>query len=296
MRQKSKIKSLLPVQGTSNYSYFLIRFFITIAISCFTLFSKAQVGDNTERALYAETKQVNQFFRRFNNEEGVNGVKYHSKDSLYRNSKTRTRYLNMLFNNENTGLTSDLKKSFIADVTDKKEPQFLDFHGGKWFAQVNAIFLWQGKEEKVILYLTLQEEKIGSKWIISRVNFKPFKKYMNKDTTSSKNFLHPLSHELDFMNLYKILEFNKEKITAYTGKEYEPDQLSLFLYEVQKGNLQFKTVSNVKFHFFQIDNWYFELSEFNRTGNNTGWLISNLVKASEQEKNVLLKYIYSKDE
>ncbi len=294
---KQKNNRLLLVDPTIlKPNFFLIRCCITVTISCFFFLCKAQVTDNTERALYAETKQVNQFFRRFNNEEGVNGVKYDSKDSLYRNSKTRTRYLNMLFNNENAGITSDIKKNFISDVTNKTKPQFLNFHGGQWFAQVNAIFSWQGKEEKAILYLTLQEEKIGSKWIISKVNFKPFKKYLNKDTTSSKNFLHPLSHELDFMNLYKVFEFNKENIAAYTAREYEPDPLTLFLYEVQKGNLQFKTVYNVKFHFFQINNWYFELSEFNRTGNNTGWLISNIVKADEKEKDILLKYIYSQDE
>lgn len=269
-------------------------FLIAAVITC-SLASKAQVND-TERALYAETKQVNQFFRRFNNEEGVNGVKYNPKDSLYRNSKTRSRYLNMLFNNENTGLTSQLKKDFIADVTTKAKPMFLNFHGGKWFAQVNALFNWHGKEEKVILYLALQEEQVGSKWILSDVNFKPFKKYLDKDTTTTKNFLHPLSHELDFMNLYKVFEFNKDNITAYTAKDYKGDALQLFLYEVQKGNLQFKTVYNVKFHFFQLDNWYFELSEFNRTGNNTGWLISNLVKANEKEKAVILNYIYNQDE
>jgi hypothetical protein len=256
----------------------------------------AQVADNTERSLYAENKQVNQFFRRFNNEEAVSGVKYNSKDSLYRNPKNRNRYLNMLFNNEDAGMGPDLKKNFIADITNKKQPMFLDFHGGNWFAQVNSTFLWQGKEEKLIIYLKLQEERIGSKWIISRISFKPFAKSLQKDTNSTKNFLHPLSHELDFMNLYKVFEFNKDHITSYTSKEFEADQLTLFLNEVKKGTLQFRTVNNVKFHFFQLNNWYFELSEFNRSGNNKGWLISKLVKATDAEKNILLKYIYGQED
>jgi hypothetical protein len=258
--------------------------------------SQAQIADNTEKSLYAETKQVNQFFRRFNNEEAVSGVKYNSKDSLFRNTKNRSRYLNMLFNNEDAGITAEIKKDFIADVSNKKQPQFVEFHGGGWFAQVNSTFLWQGKEEKLIIYLTLQEERVGSKWIISKINFKPFSKFLAKDTNSTKNFLHPLSHELDFMNLYKVFEFNKENISAYTAKNYEVDQLAIFLYEVKKGNLQFRTVNNVKFHFFQINNWYFELSEFNRSGNNKGWLISKLVKATDPEKNILLKYIYGQEE
>ena len=46
-------------------------------------------------------------------------------------------------------------------------------------------------------------------------------------------------------------------------------------------------------HFFQVAGWYFELSQFNRSGYNTGWLISNLVKVkNESEKNLLRKYVY----
>ena len=65
------------------------------------------------------------------------------------------------------------------------------------------------------------------------------------------------------------------------------------LYEVKKGTLKYKTVNQVKFHFFQIEGWYFELAQFNRPGYNTGWLISNLVKLNNTtEKELLRKYLY----
>jgi hypothetical protein len=54
----------------------------------------------------------------------------------------------------------------------------------------------------------------------------------------------------------------------------------------------FKSIKKVKFHFFQVDGWYFELSDFNRPGYNTGWLISALLKVNEEEKEVMMKYIY----
>ena len=113
-----------------------------------------------------------------------------------------------------------------------------------------------------------------------------------RDTVKVGKFLHPLSHELDFMNLRKAFN-NPDSVSQYTLKKFVPDHLSVFLYEVKKGNLKFKTVQEVKFHFFQIDGWYFELSQFNRPGYNTGWLISNLVKIkNESEKNLLRKYVY----
>ena len=119
-----------------------------------------------------------------------------------------------------------------------------------------------------------------------------FEPYFKRDTTQVGKFLHPLSHELDFMNLRKAFN-NKDSVSQFTVKRFVPDHLSVFLYEVKKGNLKFKSVEEMKFHFFQINGWYFELSEFNRPGYNTGWLISNLVKVNnEAEKNLLRKYLY----
>jgi hypothetical protein len=56
--------------------------------------------------------------------------------------------------------------------------------------------------------------------------------------------------------------------------------------------MKFETIENVSFHFFQLNDWYFQLKEFNRPGYNTGWLISNLSKIPEDQKGMLLKYIY----
>jgi hypothetical protein len=67
----------------------------------------------------------------------------------------------------------------------------------------------------------------------------------------------------------------------------------VFLYEVKKGNLKFKYVSEVRFHFFQLDGWYFELADFNRPGYNTGWLISNLAKLNTPtDRDLLRRYLY----
>jgi hypothetical protein len=138
--------------------------------------------------------------------------------------------------------------------------------------------------------MKIEKEKLGSKWVFTRAYFNPFARLFNMDTTN-RNFLHPMSHELDFMNLNKVFR-DKNEVEDYTSQEYYPDQLSIFLYELKKGSLKFQTIRNVKFHFFQLDNWYFEISEFNRSGYNKGWLISNLAEVSEKDKEKLMKYIY----
>ena len=76
-----------------------------------------------------------------------------------------------------------------------------------------------------------------------------------------------MSHELDFMNLRKAFA-DQDSVEQYIAKGFKPDFLTLFLYEIRRGKLKFQHVRDLKFHFFQIENWYFELSYFNRKGHN----------------------------
>lgn len=254
----------------------------------------AQLVDemDDESRLYAENKQVNQFFRRFNGEEDEKGERYYPKDRQYHSEKLRRKYLGLLFDASNAGISTDLKVQFAKEVLDKDKPVILNFHGGNWFSEVHTLFTMNGKDVPVTLFMELEKHHQGTRWVINRVYADIFKRYFDRDTVKVGKFLHPLSHELDFMNLRKAFN-NPDSINQYIHKKYVPDHLSVFLYEAGKGNLKFKTVEEVKFHFFQINGWYFELSEFNRSGYNTGWLISNLVKLkNDGEKNLLRKHLY----
>ena len=250
------------------------------------------VDEDDESKLYAANKQVNQFFRRFNGEEDEKGERYYPKDRLYRSEKLRKKYIGILFDASNAGITPELKVEFTKDVINKEKPAILNFHGGNWFSEVHTLFLMNGKEVPITLFMELEKHHQGTRWVISKVYADIFRPSFERDTVKVGKFLHPLSHELDFMNLRKAFS-NPDSVSQYTLKKFVPDHLSIFLYEIKKGNLKFKTVQEVKFHFFQIDGWYFELSQFNRPGYNTGWLISNLVKIkNESEKNLLRKYVY----
>ncbi|ELR69066.1 hypothetical protein C900_05455 [Fulvivirga imtechensis AK7] len=268
---------------------YLTTFFISIH-------SQAQIVSDMddESKLYAETKQVNQFFRRFNGEEDERGERYYSRDKEFRSPKLRKNYITILFDADNRGIHDELKKEFIEYVTNRNNPVILDFHEGEWFSEVTTTFNYKGKDRTFILFMKLEQERLGYKWVISKVYSDAFRDYLKRDTTQHGKFLHPLSHELDFMNLRKVFQ-DESTVDRFVVRDYKPDYLSLFLYEIKMGNLKFKTIRHVKFHFFQIDNWYFELSEFNRPGYNTGWLISNLVKVADKDKDLLRKYIYYED-
>jgi len=272
-----------------KYSRVVFLLFLFIQHIGFAQSVGTYLGD--ERALYAETKQVNQFFRRFNSEEDLSGKRIYEGSEHYHDPKFRGNYIKMLFDKSNKDITEAIKSEFISDVTNPSHPVFLDYYGGKWFAEVEAVFLYDGKPETVVLFLDLEKDRKGIKWVITNVYFYPFAELFYNDSTAQKKFLHPMSHELDFMNLIKVFQ-NKETVEYYFDDQFQPDFRTLFLYEVKKGDLVYQTIKHVRFHFFQAKDWYFELSEFNRPGYNSGWLISNLTRIPEDQKALLLKYIY----
>ena len=271
--------------------------FFTILLCQNNAFAQNNLGDAKldASALFAQTKQLTQFFRRFNGEEDAKGNKLDSNSSQFRNERLRTEFLGILFDKKNTGITDELKAQFIKDVTNGQDSKFLNFRGKDWFAEVNAVFTYQNRPVNILIYLELEQSGLGYKWVISNVFFDSFSQIFFHPNTDEKasSFLHPMSHEIDFMNLRKAFADPKD-IDYYAPNDYTPDYLTLFFVEIKNKNLLYKTINNVKFHFLQIDGWYFEVNDFIRSGFNSGWLVSNMLKISETEKARLLK-IYNHD-
>lgn len=268
--------------------------FVLITFLCYNIDAQVISGslgdfqmDETE--LYTMTKQMSQFISRFNYEEDQYGTKIDPKSPDYHNAAKRKTVLPLLFDMENPRTAGSLRDFFVDDLT-KNNSQFFQFLGGKWYSEVSAKFIWKGNTVDVSLIMAIEKEGLGSKWVISNVFFNEFQQYFPQGELAEKekHFLHPMSHELDFMNIYKAFN-DPQIIDYYASTDYQPDYLTLFFYEIKKGNLKFDHVENVKFHVLQINNWYFEVSWFNRTGYNSGWLISNLMYINEEERQTLLK-------
>ncbi len=242
-----------------------------------------------EREFYTMTKQMGQFIHRFNYEEDQYGNRLYPGDKDYRNAAKRKDAIALLFDLENPRTSGTLRNYFIDDLT-KNNNQFFEFLGGDWYSEISAKFKWKGQMVDISMIMALEKDGLGSKWVITNVFFSEFQKYFPQGelTEREKHFLHPMSHELDFMNIYKIFN-DPQTVEYYASTDYHPDYLTLFFYEIKQGNLKFDHVESVKFHVFQIKNWYFEVSWFNRSGYNSGWLISNLIYLKENEKEALIK-------
>ncbi len=271
-----------------------MRNFIVIALSLLPMLMLAQgsIGSFAadETLLYAQTKQVNQFFLRFNAEEDIRGNRLYPGDNGYHDLKNRKKYLEMLFDNSSPLINEDKKFVFVEDALNKRNPAFLDFYSNKWFAELSTTFHYKKEKVNIILYLKIEKQLQGYKWVISNVYFDKFESWFShiNDTLNTSHILHPMSHELDFMNIHKAFR-EPENIDYYLQRNYRPDMLSLFIMEVKNGNLVFGSVNEVKFHIFQIPNWYFELSWFNRNSTNSGWLISNVIRVNDEEKKTLMQ-------
>ncbi len=261
-------------------------------LSAQTLAPSGQLGG--EHNLYTMNKQVNQFVHRFNMEEGPSGNPLEKTDKRYHNNALRKKLLPYMFDMQNPRTSGKLQQYFIADVTNKEHPVFLNFLDKNWYAEVSATFNNEGEEVDLILFLTLEKEGLGSKWIISNVYDTELHHLfpVENEAGHMKYFLHPQSHELDFMNLNKALDDPKH-IEYYASTNYHPDYLTLFFYLMKTGKLKFEHINSVKFHFLQIPHWYFELSYFNRNTSNSGWLISNLEYVSKKEKAQLINFFRS---
>ena len=264
--------------------------FITVGSANAQTYSIIGDAEADERALYTMTKQMSQFMSRFNYEEDQYGKKIHPDSSDYRDRDKRKTVLPLLFDMENQRTNGSLRDFFIEDLT-QDDSNYFEFLGGEWYSEVSATFKWEGKTIDISMIFAIEKENLGSKWVLTNVFFSEFNKLFPKGDIAEqqKHFLHPMSHELDFMNIYKIFK-TPECIEYYASESYSTDYLSIFFYEIKQGNLIFERVNGVKFHVFQIDHWYFEVSWFNRSGYNTGWLISNLIYLKDEEKNELIKY------
>ena len=242
-----------------------------------------------EREFYTMTKQMGQFIHRFNYEEDQYGNRLYPGDKDYRNAAKRKDAIALLFDLENPRTSGTLRNYFIEDLT-KNNNQFMEFLGGDWYSEISAKFKWKGQMVDISMIMALEKDGLGSKWVITNVFFSEFQKYFPQGelTEREKHFLHPMSHELDFMNIYKIFN-DPQTVEYYASTDYHPDYLTLFFYEIKQGNLKFDHVESVKFHVFQIKNWYFEVSWCNRSGYDSGWLISNLIYLKENEKEALIK-------
>lgn len=227
-------------------------------------------------------KQLDEFMARFNGEEHVDIA---VPDSL--KNKLNLLYL---FNYElfiaNRDSMKEQANAFIHSVIDNKTK--LSFDDKDWFAEVLCNCTYKGNCEYITLYLMPEKIKeyqyrwviIGAKGKLLQLN--PLKRNHGLD-------ILPNNHEVAFMALPKIALLGCANILNYSQREYVVDLLTAFYTMVYTEVLKIENTQKIVYHFVKVPGYTFTVERFMRKGNNTGWLISNLIPVCETEKSTYLK-------
>jgi hypothetical protein len=250
-----------------------------------------QIGDSLLREqLYHQVKQLDEFIARFNYKTDIYG---HQINATHQS--TRTQYLLSLFDiyyiKQISQTGSTIIQQFVNQVTDQRTPQFLKFADENLFALTQCQVSYKGKEYAMQLLLKVELAPNGAaKWVIYDARGDFLKPSLRTHDVSI--YIPPNSHETNFISMRQALQKNSQQAIDYAYKNFQPDQMSIFLFEISNKNLKIKFIDKITYHLLQLDGWAFTIDFFNRPDQNSGWLISKLMKleiSTEQYVHNLMK-------
>lgn len=228
-----------------------------------------------------KVKQIDEFMERFNSAESAQIRQYvrehHALDSISRASLVLS-----LFNQEDTTWNERNIRDFVSDILRSSSPATIDFYDQGWYVELDCTGRYKGKDEKFTLVLSLEvmHRSRGAKWVIESVSADFLGIRRSKD---QRRALNPASYGNNFIDLSEALQ-DTSNIRNYLNLRRQHSQLLLFLNELHEGNLVFKHINQVTYHFLQIDDWIFKVRDFNRDTPNSGWLISELLRVNDRQK------------
>ncbi|MGB3616606.1 MAG: hypothetical protein WBA12_00680 [Catalinimonas sp.] len=235
-----------------------------------------------------KVKQIDEFLERFNNEESTLLNEQFQRTNAGR-TPSRRQMLSALFNQADDGWDPVNVQRFLAQVDNDDRPARLDFQDEDWYATADCNVLYAGEARKVQLTLKIEKQPDGRslKWVIvgARGDF-----LLLPDQTDPTTSLTPYSHGTDFMNLGQAL-LDMDNVRNYLPNTFEASALTLFIYGVRTGQVKFTQVNRVRYHFLQVEDWVFTVEQFERSTQNSGWLISRLAPADNTGKNNYRRYV-----
>ena len=265
----------------------LVFIFISHTASCQDMLS----GDRTKtpKNLVLKVSQFGQFIKRFNYEEDFIGNEI---TPSFSKKISRSDYIGFLFDKEDKRLIplskdfskkySLLKDEFIKKVTDKK------FKISRISDSLYSVAVCDVsyKNMPATVKLVLKQESInnGIAWVISDVSADFL--YDNNYSASSSKFIPPTSNEVNYIHLKNIFE-NRDSMSGYAYPGYTCNRLSIFFQLVHSGDIQYKNVKSLVYFISDIPGWIIMVHEYNREGDNSGWLIENIARTDKPMKDYM---------
>ena len=265
-------------------------------------FAQSEESDfNTNFAFSVHS--IDDFFDRFNAKPNTAFQNYLGKN--YPGvSFSREKLVYSLFNKRNKFFYQNSNVSdFVRQVTDSCAPSFTRYSDKYWYAELKCTVVIRAKPQSIILVLKVEQPGPGLfKWSVvsakSDVLKMPQQKTVapavipapseNKVPRSSKYFLSPISHGIDFVNLENFFSSGSHASDyLYDGKI--SDELKYLVGLINGGKIRFSQVNKITYHLLQINGWVVSVNYFNYNAKNSGWLIDNLMKVTPDQKTIFLK-------
>lgn len=282
---------------------FIVSFLLFFPLTLFA-FAQQRIATNelTDKFAY-EVHTMDVFFERFNFKKNTALLNYIIKNNPER-IVTRAGLVKSLFNYNKfeQNFRQDTVKDFIITVTDSINPMFARYRDSGWFADLDCKVVYNGKPTTVKLVLmvekTLQNAykwsviSADASWLHLKKNKSDSLVAQNKDELfarkdSMKYFLSPVSHGINFSNVFKVFE-NKEHVADYMAKDAHSLELAKLISLIQKSEVEFLEVDKITYHLLQLKGWGLTVNYFGTNPRNSGWLISRLSKLDIQQKNEYL--------
>ncbi|GAA4825924.1 hypothetical protein [Algivirga pacifica] len=253
----------------------------SLLLTTFPLFAQDKlqhISHAQEEQFKLRVKQLDEFIKRFNLEIDYDGNKIKEPTADLRMEGIH-RLIDAVYTRGLNEEKAAVVKEFVQQVVENNTA--LSFYDNHWYAEVNVDVEYKGTSEKITLVMQQETNtKKISRWIIRSVKAD----FLSVKPTKMTASLSPISHELNFMKLMTAAEQHPDNFANYAGTTFKEDQRNVFFYLLKTGDLKMNQVDQIRYHFLQADNWVFTVDHFERSTDNIGWLISDVSRVADKEK------------
>lgn len=248
---------------------------VVLLVSCENGFAQIIKGDSY-LDIFASTyiKSLDEFMQRFNAEE------YHPDIDTANNENLRIRSILTLFDLQKFQLEDSIIAGQLVSFADTvcKNDIHLYLEGGGVYAEACCLFSYNQKELPINLVFVFENIRDDYyRWAIAGVNGLIECGLMD---TVNDGYINPTQHEVRFTELSSACS----DLNRFVSVHKVLDQLSYFLGMIKTRQLEFVTCNKVVFYFIQVPGYAFVVNEVNKLDNNSGYLISTLVRIEDSDK------------
>lgn len=244
--------------------------------------SAQQLDLSWQREFTEHVKSIDEFMKRFNGEEAYPGLD---------KSNENFRKIN-LFSLLDHQMKKEFKQqalSFVEHILSSNVK--LSYADTLWYAEAKCEITYKGKAKCITLFLRPERIKDNRfRWVFCGADGISG----NLIDVNSKSAISPVEHEIHFMELQSIFKNDKQHVFGYRQIDYKIDQLSVFLTLMYAGQINFISVVETKFHFFNVPDFHFAVEEIGRRGSNAGWLITTFDKLPQGKKQPYINKLIKK--